>query len=515
MRKTVLFVALLIIPLGINAQWIQQNIPYTEDFLAVHFVDSNIGWICGNNGLILHTTNAGSDWFEQVSGTNSTLREIEFVSSQVGWACGAAGILLYTANGGNSWETQQSGVSTTLFSISALDSENCWVAGLNGKILKTTDGGNTWLSQSYFQENFQIMSLYFWNSTRGWLGAVIHDPPIGPIGLIYSTTNGGISWNQQFWGLGQPLTDIFFVDENNGWGAVNNSDILITSNGGNDWIPKSFSPNYGFSSYRVILRIPDSGWIINYGNSNDIRFTSDGGNTWSIQTQASVRFFDIYFVEQKYGWAVGENGLLVHTTNGGGVFPSTPTLVSPINNQLLKSDTVNLIWRSATPLITGYSVNISTDSLFTTYTDTLITDTSLTLINLELNTKYYWRVKALNEIGWGDYSDIGSFTITITGIGEDYDSKIEFVLSQNYPNPFNPVTRIKYTVPSRQLVSLKVFDVLGREVITLVNEEKPAGVYEVVFNVAQLSRAEMASGVYYYQLSSENFVQTKKMIYLK
>jgi len=80
----------------------------------------------------------------------------------------------------------------------------------------------------------------------------------------------------------------------------------------------------------------------------------------------------------------------------------------------------------------------------------------------------------------------------------------------NYPNPFNPTTAIKYQIPELSFVTLKVYDVLGNEITTLVNEEKPAGLYEVEFN-----KNGLTSGVYFYQLKSESFVETKKMILLK
>ncbi len=86
----------------------------------------------------------------------------------------------------------------------------------------------------------------------------------------------------------------------------------------------------------------------------------------------------------------------------------------------------------------------------------------------------------------------------------------DFVLKQNYPNPFNPTTKIRYQIPKLSFVTLKVFDVLGREVAALVNEEKPAGRYEVEFNATSLS-----SGVYFYQLQAGSFVETKKMVLLR
>ena len=105
-----------------------------------------------------------------------------------------------------------------------------------------------------------------------------------------------------------------------------------------------------------------------------------------------------------------------------------------------------------------------------------------------------------------------------TGVGEDDATLNKFSLSQNYPNPFNPNTKIKYSIPSNVILSeaknlnvtLKIYDVLGREVTTLVNEEKHPGVYEVEFNTSELS-----SGIYFYKLQAENYSSTKKMIYLK
>lgn len=86
----------------------------------------------------------------------------------------------------------------------------------------------------------------------------------------------------------------------------------------------------------------------------------------------------------------------------------------------------------------------------------------------------------------------------------------KYKLSQNYPNPFNPLTTIKYEIPERSFVSIKIYDVLGNAIATLVDEEKPAGSYEVLFNGRELS-----SGIYFYTLTSGNFMNTKKLILLK
>jgi len=85
-----------------------------------------------------------------------------------------------------------------------------------------------------------------------------------------------------------------------------------------------------------------------------------------------------------------------------------------------------------------------------------------------------------------------------------------YKLSQNYPNPFNPVTTIKYQMPELNFVTIKVYDVLGKEVATFVNEEKPIGSYEVEFDGSALT-----SGIYFYQLKTDTYIETRKMVLLK
>ena len=99
---------------------------------------------------------------------------------------------------------------------------------------------------------------------------------------------------------------------------------------------------------------------------------------------------------------------------------------------------------------------------------------------------------------------------TITDVQDDFTSLSEYRLNQNYPNPFNPTTTISFTIPATSNVSLKIFNILGKEVATLVNETRSAGNYSVKFNANGLS-----SGIYFYQLTTDNFTATKKFTLLK
>jgi hypothetical protein len=105
--------------------------------------------------------------------------------------------------------------------------------------------------------------------------------------------------------------------------------------------------------------------------------------------------------------------------------------------------------------------------------------------------------------------------VVVVGVNENKDyTLLDFSLSQNYPNPFNPSTKISWQSPVSGRQVLKIFDVLGNEVVTLVDEYKPAGSYEIEFQSSVSSR-QLASGIYYYQLKVGEILQTKKMVLLR
>jgi len=106
--------------------------------------------------------------------------------------------------------------------------------------------------------------------------------------------------------------------------------------------------------------------------------------------------------------------------------------------------------------------------------------------------------------------DIGADEFTFVGVEDEGTLPTEFALEQNYPNPFNPSTTFRYSIPQTAKVVIKVFDILGNEIATLMDEEKSVGTYELMWNAASFT-----SGVYFYQLKSGEFVQTRKMILIK
>jgi len=127
--------------------------------------------------------------------------------------------------------------------------------------------------------------------------------------------------------------------------------------------------------------------------------------------------------------------------------------------------------------------------------DYLFTDASVT------SGTYAYRLKQIDNGGAFKYSQETEVRIALPS---------EFALSQNYPNPFNPTTVISYQLPVTNVVTLKVYDILGKEVVSLVNEVKVAGNYKVTFDASRL-----ASGMYFYRLSSGNFYSVKKLVLIK
>lgn len=126
------------------------------------------------------------------------------------------------------------------------------------------------------------------------------------------------------------------------------------------------------------------------------------------------------------------------------------------------------------------------------------------LVNIEYQTK------VVGNFSYESYIEKIKLTNVTTSVSSFQKEDYKLNLSQNYPNPFNPITTINYTIPQRSLVELKVFDILGKQVATLVNEEKQSGEYQVKFNASSLS-----SGIYLYRLKTGKLMETKKLILLK
>jgi hypothetical protein len=192
--------------------------------------------------------------------------------------------------------------------------------------------------------------------------------------------------------------------------------------------------------------------------------------------------------------------------------PSAPVLSSPPNAFYNQTSTVRFTWFKSLYAV-SYRLQVATDSLFTNLivNDSTITDSTLLVINFTVNSYYWWRVNAKNAAGISQYSAVWKFGTFMVGLKEiSTDIPKEFSLYNNYPNPFNPVSKIKFDIAKMGNVKLTIYDMLGREAAILVNVQLNAGTYEAVFD-----GMNYPSGVYFYKIETETFVQTRRMVLLK
>ena len=213
--------------------------------------------------------------------------------------------------------------------------------------------------------------------------------------------------------------------------------------------------------------------------------------------------------------------------------PAAPMLVSPPDRSAGQPTSLTLLWNSLPGATTHnlravagqlsgkryleaagitFHVQLASDSEFVIvlFDSSAIVDTSVAVSGLANNVTYYWHVNATNAGGTGPWSAAWRFATVLTGVGNDDLLPTEYKLAQNYPNPFNPTTNFGFRIVNCGFVSLKVYDVLGTEVASLVNEVKQPGEYTVVWDATK-----MPSGVYFYRLQAGSFIETKKLLLTK
>jgi len=452
---------------------------------AISFTDLNTGFIGREysnppfyNCYADKTINGGVNWTNSFNITLATkLYNLHFFNQNTGIVAGE----LYsgyfhsmTFNGGNSWGTPISSM-IPIRTISPAGQNDIWVAGLNA-IFYSNNGGESFVNHSALFA--LINSMYFVSHLRGWMvcnnGKIfrtttgankVPDAPVlsAPInGDTNVKVNAACSWNYVTLATGyriQIAGDSLFASI-----VVDSSNISSNS----FRVPSGFL-NYGTPYY----------WRVNSANNF-------GSGSWS-----EIRKF-------RTSW-----------------FPSSPLLISPPFNANNISLTPELVWENLGQSIIQYHLQVSTNYV---YTNILLDSAGITEVSISVpsglltyNTQYFWRVRALNSYGWGSYSLNGLFRTIVSNI-KIISSEIptEFKLFSNYPNPFNSSTSVKFQVPSLKFIKLVVFDLLGREVKTLVNEVLRPGTYNVSFDAGDLP-----SGIYFYQMRSNDFSETKKLILLK
>jgi uncharacterized lipoprotein YddW (UPF0748 family) len=223
--------------------------------------------------------------------------------------------------------------------------------------------------------------------------------------------------------------------------------------------------------------------------------------------------------QQQYYWRV-------NSTNAGGTsnfseafsfttgFPTTPVLSYPLNNTgNIPVDTI-LYW-NASQAVVSYDVMLARSADFAANTIVVnaqgITDTSIIVAGMNVNTFHFWKVRANNSFGISNWSPVWRFkTVNPLGIDDEEILPSEYALEQNYPNPFNPSTNFRFKLAEAGLTTLKIYNLLGQEVTEVVNEFMNPGTYDIRFDAAGL-----ASGIYFYRIRVNDFSASKKMILVR
>jgi len=302
---------------------------------SMYFVNSNTGWICGDSGKIIKTTDGGVNWIQQSSSTQYPLVSVFFINGNTGWCAGGTSdfnffinrmLVLKTIDGGDTWiQSFYTNSSYTRFGpIYFTDEMNGSVllqggtgSGTIGGMYSTSDGGFTWLP--VLSSGYANMDLQFTDLNTGWyLGRYLDDTG-HDTASIGRSTDAGNTWNTNYQRTNTNFKSLYFLDNNTGWitgfeneNSVSNSFVLKTSNSGVSWEKYDFALEVIFN--HIFFTDPQNGW----GCSGRIYRTMNGGLNWNLQLDFSGNFFNtIFFTDSLTGWVAGENGLILKTVTGG------------------------------------------------------------------------------------------------------------------------------------------------------------------------------------------------------
>lgn len=381
----------------------------------------------------------------------------------VGIAVGNNGIILKSQGRDTiNFQPKTSGTTQNLNDVAIRSSaEEILVVGNNGTIVRSLSYGNSWNVVT------PVTSANL-NAVCFGLGGASRELAVGDNGTILRGSNFGANWIVTTSGTSRKLSDVSSNSYDTDFAVAigEKGTILRSTNSGLTWVNVSlpdttidincinpFAGNYDIRNFYIA------------GSQGRIYKSTDYGANWVLKNSGTTNTLrSIYFTTDDSGAVTGDNGTIRMTTNGGDTWFTDPYFSN----------------------VTGSVTSISQ-----------MPRSSRTFTALSNNNTLYFASEDTNIV-----------VIGITQISTEVPK--EFSLSQNYPNPFNPTTKFKVQISKLRDVKIVVFDITGRELETLVNEQLKPGTYEVDWNGSKYS-----SGVYFYKLITDDFAQTKKMVIVK
>lgn len=444
-------------------------------------------------------------------------------------------------------------------------------SGGNAHLYRTTNGGNSWTVVLSTGGTGGFFNGVVFSRTNPSFGIAQSDPPT-PGGVYYlaKTTNGGSTWtitHPPLTGTASAQNSVFCIDENFYGFGINTSPyrIYFTTDGGTTWNLETLTGAGGSSGFVSSIAFSDdkiNGLAGTYGTTNTLSRTTDGGMTWfsqsipcTIEGYANIKYVpgtsSVYVVVSNTSSTQAFKSIDNGTTWESKTFPSA-AYHSWHMDMVISSGNANAVTSSNTGIISKINESAMPVKLESFTSNVTGRDVKLNWITSYEENNYGFDVERINseqndgkwtKIGFikgngntstksnYSYSDgklnAGKYQYRIRQI--DYNGNYEYFslksvmevglpgkinLSQNYPNPFNPVTKIDYDIPQNSFVSLKLYDMSGKEVKSLLNTNQSAGFYTV-----QLNAGDLSSGIYFYRLiansNGNNIILTKKLSVLK
>jgi photosystem II stability/assembly factor-like uncharacterized protein len=512
---------------------------------ALDFINNTI-YIAGSAGTLLKSSDGGTTWTSLYTAvTQQMLRDIKFFDANNGLAGGGSataadslGQALQTTNGGATWLLVPFNFTAQVYSIARPTASIWYVATGNNKIFKTTDGGSTFTSLTLpITGNTQVYwSIAFANKDTGYAA--------GASGKLIKTTDGGATWTSLTTNFSTTtIYKVVLTGTNTVYIAGLSAKLSKSTDGGATWT--ALSPAIAGSFFALAFKDQNTGYLA--GSAVGIAKTTDGGATWKALTapsslKATASFWSIAFGDSTV-WIGSVNGDVIYSNDEGSTWqaakkPTSSSIfaMSAVGGSLwLAGQGGNIIKGYTNPAVpvelTLFSAEIKNKTALLSWKTATETNNLGFNVERKIN-KGNWETISFvkgngtttvkKEYSYSDLSASGDVSYRLKQIDYDgtfkYSQVVElnfqtpgkFELAQNYPNPFNPTTVINYQIVKAGKVSLKVYDVLGKEIASLVDEEKAVGNYSIQFDAGKFS-----SGVYYYTLTAGEFSNTKKMILMK
>ena len=392
-------------------------------------------------------------------------------------------VLIASFSHAQNWYLQNSNYSGQLKGIHMISPTQGWACGDAGAILHTTNAGTTWSLLTLTAADLQ--QIVFKDANIGIV--------VGDNGIIFTTTNGGTNWISKNSSTSLQLRGASFAGGSTFFAVGDDGAAVKSTDDGNTWTTLNSGTTERLLS---VAAVDQNVWV---GARNGLMlFSNNGGTTLtSMSNPATDDIKDIQFIDGSIGFACGSNSFFMYTSNGGSVWTSRSAgIVVGLNG-------LHFINQNE-----GWTVGGA---------GTLYSTTNAGLNWISITTPTTQDLNSIHSFDGANASAVGNLGIIITnyspstGIDDkNYSAPNQIILEQNYPNPFNPATKIKFSIPESSIIVIKIYNAVGSELATLLNEIKQPGTYEVSFNAVDLS-----SGAYFYSIETDNFREVKKMILIK